>query len=107
MKTMRDFDKQFNDFADMVSKYVNVGVQKVKDVADFQTRKMKLQSEIGQNQRDITKAYTKLGQAYYEAKENNAQMSDVEDVMELIRSKKKLVDMLQEKLDAMKDSEEE
>ena len=81
--------------------YNENGVKIAKDVADEQAAKLKLKAEIGQNERDITKAYTRLGEAYYEAKTNNAEMSDVNDVVDLIRSKKKLVELLKEKLDTL------
>ena len=98
---MTDFEKQLNEFTDKIAKVVTDGVKIAKDVADEQAAKLKLKAEIGQNERDITKAYTRLGEAYYEAKTNNAEMSDVNDVVDLIRSKKKLVELLKEKLDAM------
>ena len=102
---MSDFEKQFNDLYDKVAKVVVDSAKAAKSVADVQTAKLKLRAEIGQNERDITKAYNRLGQAYYEAKVNNAEMSDVNDVLDLIRSKKKLVELLQEKLDAMSASD--
>lgn len=104
---MTDFEKQLNEFTGRLAKAVTDGVRIAKDVADEQTAKLKLRAEIGQNERDITKAYARLGEAYYEARINNAEMSDVNDVLDLIRSKKKLVELLKEKLDAMNDMPEE
>lgn len=101
---MTDFEKQFNEWTDRIAKAVSDGVRIARDAADEQTAKLKLRAEIGQNERDITKAYARLGEAYYEAKVNNAEMSDVNDVMDLIRSKKKLVELLREKLNAMNTS---
>ncbi len=104
---MSDFEKQFNEITGKLAKAVTDGVKVAKSVADEQTAKLKLRAEIGQNERDITKAYNRLGQAYYEAKINNAEMSDVNDVLDLIRSKKKLIELLQEKLDAMNASDDD
>ena len=103
---MTDFEKQLNEFTDKIAKVVTDGVKIAKDVADEQAAKLKLKAEIGQNERDITKAYTRLGEAYYEAKTHNAEMSDVNDVVDLIRSKKKLVELLKEKLDTMNQTED-
>ena len=103
---MTDFEKQLNEFTDKIARVVTDGVKIAKDVADEQAAKLKLKAEIGQNERDITKAYTRLGEAYYEAKTNNAEMSDVNDVVDLIRSKKKLVELLKEKLDTMNQTED-
>lgn len=97
---MSDFEKKFNDFAINVSTTVDETVKVVKEKADKEISKIRLRSEIGQNERDIAKAYAKLGEAYYNAKENNSEMSDVKDLLDLIRSKKKLIELLEEKLDA-------
>ncbi len=104
---MADFEKYVQGVSDKVAGFVTQSMKVVKATTETQTAKLKLRSEIGQNQRDITKAYTRLGEAYFEAQENGAEMSNVNDLLELVRSKKKVVDLLQEKLNALSEAEEE
>ncbi len=104
---MTDFEKYISEVSDKVAEFVTEGAKAIKNTTDTQTQKIRIRSEIGQNQRDITKAYARLGEAYYNAKENGAEMSNVNDILELIRSKKKLISLLQEKLDTLQSEEAE
>ena len=81
-------------------------MKKVNDVAkevvtrfDSEKEKAQIRSEIGHNSRDLTKAYEKLGRAYYESVSKGEPMEDMKDTMEMIRSKELLVKLLNEKLD--------
>ena len=49
-----------------------------------------------------TKAYEKLGRAYYESRSENKEMEEMKDTFELIRSKELLIRLLNEKLDGLK-----
>lgn len=81
-------------------------MKKVNDVAkevvtrfDSEKEKAQIRSEIGHNSRDLTKAYEKLGRAYYESVSKGEPMEEMKDTMEMIRSKELLVKLLNEKLD--------
>lgn len=99
-------NQDLKDIKDTISKALNESYKTVKDMVDLSSQKMKLKSEIGQNERDISKTYARLGEAYYNSKKNGGEMADVDDLLKLIDAKKKLIALLNEKL-AMLDSKEE
>ena len=94
-----DFEKKVNDMVDDLMKKVNDVAKEVVTRFDSEKEKAQIRSEIGHNSRDLTKAYEKLGRAYYESVSKGEPMEDMKDTMEMIRSKELLVQLLNEKLD--------
>ncbi|HAW12943.1 MAG: hypothetical protein PUE44_01105 [Bulleidia sp.] len=94
-----DFEKKVNDMVDDLMKKVNDVAKEVVTRFDSEKEKAQIRSEIGHNSRDLTKAYEKLGRAYYESVSKGEPMEDMKDTMEMIRSKELLVKLLNEKLD--------
>ena len=94
-----DFEKKVNDMVDVLMKKVNDVAKEVVTRFDSEKEKAQIRSEIGHNSRDLTKAYEKLGRAYYESVSKGEPMEDMKDTMEMIRSKELLVKLLNEKLD--------
>lgn len=94
-----DFEKKVNDMVDDLMKKVNNVAKEVVTRFDSEKEKAQIRSEIGHNSRDLTKAYEKLGRAYYESVSKGEPMEDMKDTMEMIRSKELLVKLLNEKLD--------
>ena len=94
-----DFEKKVNDMVDDLMKKVNDVAKEVVTRFDSEKEKAQSRSEIGHNSRDLTKAYEKLGRAYYESVSKGEPMEDMKDTMEMIRSKELLVKLLNEKLD--------
>ena len=94
-----DFEKKVNDMVDDLMKKVNDVAKEVVTRFDSEKEKAQIRSEIGHNSRDLTKAYEKLGRAYYESVSKGVPMEDMKDTMEMIRSKELLVKLLNEKLD--------
>ena len=94
-----DFEKKVNDMVDDLMKKVNDVAKEVVTRFDSEKEKAQIRSEIGHNSRDLTKAYEKLGRAYYESVSKGEPMQDMKDTMEMIRSKELLVKLLNEKLD--------
>ena len=94
-----DFEKKVNDMVDDLMKKVNDVAKEVVTRFDSEKEKAQIKSEIGHNSRDLTKAYEKLGRAYYESVSKGEPMEDMKDTMEMIRSKELLVKLLNEKLD--------
>ena len=94
-----DFEKKVNDMVDDLMKKVNDVAKEVVTRFDSEKEKAQIRSEIGHNSRDLTKAYEKLGRAYYESVSKGDPMEDMKDAMEMIRSKELLVKLLNEKLD--------
>ena len=97
--TNGDFEKKVNDMVDDLMKKVNDVAKEVVTRFDSEKEKAQIRSEIGHNSRDLTKAYEKLGRAYYESVSKGEPMEDMKDTMEMIRSKELLVKLLNEKLD--------
>ena len=96
-----DFEKKVNDMVDDLMKKVNDVAKEVVTKFDSEKEKAQIRSEIGHNSRDLTKAYEKLGRAYYESVSKGEPMEDMKDTMEMIRSKEMLVKLLNEKLDGL------
>ena len=96
-----DFEKKVNDMVDDLMKKVNDVAKEVVTRFDSEKEKAQIRSEIGHNSRDLTKAYEKLGRAYYESVSKGEPMEDMKDTMEMIRSKELLVKLLNEKLDGL------
>ena len=94
-----DFEKKVNDMVDDLMKKVNDVAKEVVTRFDSEKEKAQIRSEIGHNSRDLTKAYEKLGRAYYKSVSKGEPMEDMKDTMEMIRSKEMLVKLLNEKLD--------
>lgn len=94
-----DFEKKVNDMVDDLMKKVNDVAKEVVTRFDSEKEKAQIRSEIGHNSRDLTKAYEKLGRAYYESVSKGEPMEEMKDTMEMIRSKELLVKLLNEKLD--------
>lgn len=72
--------------------------KKAKDAIMNEVDRLKIRAEIGQNERDISKEYLKLGEAYYNAKVNGTSVEREEESMAIISSKKRTVELLKEKL---------
>lgn len=96
-----EFEKKINDMVDDLMKKVNDVTKEVVTKFDSEKEKARIRSEIGHNTRDLTKAYEKLGRAYYESISSNKPMEDMKDTFELIRSKEMLVSLLNEKLEGL------
>lgn len=96
-----DFEKKVNDMVDDLMKKVNDVAKEVVTRFDSEKEKAQIRSEIGHNSRDLTKAYEKLGRAYYESVSKGEPMEEMKDTMEMIRSKEMLVKLLNEKLDGL------
>ena len=96
-----DFEKKVNDMVDDLMKKVNDVAKEVVEKIDSEKEKAQIRSDIGHNSRDLTKAYEKLGRAYYESVTSASPMEDMKETMEMIRSKEMLVKLLNEKLDGL------
>lgn len=96
-----ELNKTITEVTDKVVKVVHESRTRVLNRLDVEQKKAQIRSEIGHNQRDLTKAYEKLGREYYAAKESGIDMADMSATLEMIRSKEKVVELLNEKLSSM------
>lgn len=58
-------------------------------------KKLEVKSQIGQHERQITKAYERLGEAYYKHTVSGTPMDGLDDIMEVIRSNQKVISLLE------------
>lgn len=98
-KEAEEWVKYVDEQSDKVVKFVRKATNDLSKAFERETKKMELRSEIGEHQRSLTKAYTKLGEAYYDAENNHTAMGDVSETMTLITSNRRLIDMLKSQLD--------
>ena len=87
-------DKQ----SDKVVDFIRTNTKELTEAVKKEQKKMELRSQIGEHTRALNKAYTRLGEAYYASASEHKAMTDVSDVMALIQSNRKLVDLLKEQL---------
>ena len=77
----------------MEKKLVNLG-----KTIDEESKKLDLKSQIGHHERTIRQAYAKLGEAYFEQKINKKAMENEESLIEIIKSNKKIISLLNDQL---------
>ena len=94
-----DLNMTITDVTDKVVKAVSEKRKKVLSHLEMEQKKAQIRSEIGHNQRELTKAYEKLGREYYAALSEGHEPEDAKVTAELIRSKEKVIELLQEKLE--------
>lgn len=94
-----EFAEKLNAFKDEALKAMKETVDTVVKKLDTEKRKAEIKSEIGHTSRDLSKSYEKLGRQYFLNKEQGLEIGGEEETFELIRSKEKLIELLNEKLD--------
>ena len=87
--------------SDSVVKAIRGNSKDLTDALKKERRKIELRSEIGDHSRALTKAYTRLGEAYYDAVSAHREIGDVSDIMSLISTNKKLVELLSQQLEEL------
>ena len=107
-KIADDFKKEAEDWvryvdkqSDKVVQFVRANTKDLTDAVKKEQKKMELRSQIGEHTRTLNKAYTRLGEAYYNSASEHKPMADVADVMALIQSNRKLVELLKDQLNAL------
>ena len=95
---VRNVDEQ----SDKVVKFVNDSTRDIQKAIQSERRKMELRSEIGEHTRALNKAYARLGEACYEAQESGRKdLAESADLFDLIRNKRRLIELLQEQLETL------
>ena len=64
-------------------------------------QKLELKSQIGEHKRTLNKSYARLGEAYYDASTAGKPVESMDDVLNLIKSNRELIQLLNEKLAAL------
>ena len=100
-KTTDDFTRFVSDTATSFSKLVNDGAKSAADYASVMRQKLELKSQIGEHKRTLNKSYARLGEAYYDASTAGKPVEGMNDVLNLIKSNRELIQLLNEKLAAL------
>ena len=100
-KTTDDFTRFVSDTATSFAKLVNDGAKSAADYASVMRQKLELKSQIGEHKRTLNKSYARLGEAYYDASTAGKPVERMDDVLNLIKSNRELIQLLNEKLAAL------
>ncbi len=95
---MDDLQKQIEELLGKTAKAVNESVNYVANKVDIEKNKIDIKSQIGYHERTLRKAYTRLGEAYYQSLEAGVPMVNNEDLLEVIKTNKKVIHLLEEQL---------
>lgn len=106
-KTTDDFTRFINDTASSLVKLVNDGAKSAAGYASTTRQKLELKSQIGEHTRTLNKSYARLGEAYYEAARTGKPVEGMEDVFNLIKSNRELIQLLNEKLSALEQTKDQ
>ena len=95
-------------YADLLVKVVEKGTEKLgdtsKDLSEkigSEKKKVELRSQITTHERQISKAYEKLGEAYYEHEINGRKMVSLDDLVDVVKSNKKVIRLLEEQIEQL------
>ena len=100
-KTIDELQGTFMEAVGKAAKIVESSTKELSGTVNKERRKMEIRSQIGQHQRNVTKAYTRLGEAYFKYVEKGESMSGVGDVLDILRSNTKVIELLNEQLKAL------
>lgn len=104
-KTTDDFAKFLNDTGTQFAKIVTDASSSFTEGAKKAKQKLELKSQIGDHTRALNKAYARLGEAYYDAYTSHREVQDMDDVLALIKSNRKVIELLNEKLSSIEAKE--
>lgn len=97
--------KLLNDTGKSMKDTVNKSAKGAADIVSREKKKLSLRSQIGDHTRALNKAYTRLGEAYYNAQSMGRSLDGMQDVIDLIKSNRQVIDLLNEKLAALEKEE--
>ena len=97
----QDLNGKINFFKEEAMKAMKETTETVWKKIQLEKRKAEIRSEIGHLSRELSKSYEKLGRQYYLFKENYTEIGGEKETFDLIRSKEKLIELLNEKLDQL------
>ena len=98
--------KYVDSESDKVVRFVKGNTKDFSDTISRERRKIELRSEIGERTRTLTKAYTRLGEAYYDSMKSGRNLDGMKDVIALIDSNRKFVKKKKKKLDGLEKADQ-
>lgn len=91
---MNDFMKDVEGILNTTVKQFEEGVNKLGSKLDLEAKKLELKSQIGNHERVIRQHYTKLGEIYFNSLIGNETSEESNTIVEVIKSNKKVVELL-------------
>lgn len=96
-----DLGKTVSDLVKNVKKVVTDSTESITSKLKIEKQKAEIRAEIGHHSRELSKYYETLGRNYYSDIAINKKPSRYTEVMDNIRTKEKLIELLNEKLDVL------
>ncbi|MBR2067499.1 MAG: hypothetical protein IJ875_04475 [Solobacterium sp.] len=104
---MADLNTTINEWVETATRLVEEGTKNAKRFVDAEREKNKIRSEIGMNKKELVKAYEQFGRDVYGQIEKGIEMKNRDEMVDLIRSKEKLISLLQAKLNLLEQQEKQ
>lgn len=95
---MEDLFKELEQLVDKTAKKLNDGVNQVAAKVSEEKNKIDLKSQIGHHERTVRKNYARLGEAYYNLVVNGTAIENQDDLIEMIKTNKKVISLLEDQL---------
>lgn len=95
---MEDLFKELEQLVDKTAKKLNAGVNQVAAKVSEEKNKIDLKSQIGHHERTVRKNYARLGEAYYNLVVNGTAIENQDDLIEMIKTNKKVISLLEDQL---------
>lgn len=99
---------------DKINEFIEKGTETFKSTSKTLTdqlvkerKKLEIRSQIGQHERQIHKAYERIGEAYCKHLETGESLDSLEDVIALVQSNKKVIELLNDQLSQLVDTKNE
>lgn len=106
-RTLDELVKSLTEVTEKASRLIDSGAKDLPETLNREKKKMDLRSQIGKNRRAVQKAYTRVGEAYFNYVEYGTSMDEMRDVVDLIRSNNKVIELLEEQLAQMEAEEQQ
>ncbi len=101
----KDLTETISSLIEKGTETLNKTTKTITDQISKERKKLEIRSQIGQHERQLSKAYERIGKAYFEEKENGTAMEDLTDVIALVRSNRKVVELLNDQLAQFEEKE--
>lgn len=104
-KAAQDWAKYVDEQSDKIVKLLDESTKNLSGTVKKERKKLELRSQIGEHTRALNKAYTRLGEAYYNSVSEGKKMEEMQDVMDLVYSNRKVVELLNKELKMLEEEQ--
>lgn len=89
------------ELVDKTAKVVNESVNYVGNKVSVEKNKLDIKNQINQHEKNVQRAYERLGKAYYNSIQNHDDVIGQDDLIEMINTNKKVIELLNNQLNNM------